>query len=102
MSSNDREHEQMTPHRSTDPSAPVIKVVREITVWQMGTAAALVVSFAAAMYYGQQRQGEKLDALTINVDKVLQAQDNTKERVRDLEYEAKTLRERVTKLEGTR
>lgn len=90
----------MPPYRSTDPNAPVIKVVREITIWQMGTAAALAVGFAAAMYYGQQRQGEKLDALTVNGEKVLAALDSTKDRVRDLEYEAKNLRERVTALEA--
>lgn len=86
--------------RNTDPAAPIVKVTREIPLpWLLG-ALGLVAIFGVGSYYTQLRHGEQLATLIDDMKKVLAAQDNSKEKLRDVEYEVRELRNRVTALEA--
>lgn len=101
MSSNDREIEQMNLRASdrTDASAPIFKITREITPWQLGGAAVVVAVFAATIYFNQRSQGEKLDTVIADVKQVLATQKTTERQTLDLQYEVKDLTKRVSNLE---
>ncbi len=79
--------------RSTDPSTPVVKVIREIPLpWLLGLAGIGIVMVVTSYL--------KLETLTTDMKKVLAAQDTTKDQLRDLQYEMRELRTRVTSLEA--
>ena len=79
--------------RSTDPTTPVVKVIREIPLpWLLGLAGIGIV-MAVTSYL-------KLETLGTDMKKVLAAQDTTKDQLRDLQYEMRELRARVTSLEA--
>ena len=79
--------------RSTDPTTPVVKVIREIPLpWLLGLAGIGIV-MAVTSYL-------KLETLGTDMKKVLAAQDTTKDQLRDLQYEMRELRTRVTSLEA--
>ena len=79
--------------RSTDPSTPVVKVIREIPLpWLLGLAG-IGVAMAVTSYL-------KLETLGTDMKKVLAAQDTTKDELRDTKYELRELRNRVTSLEA--
>lgn len=101
MSSNDREIEQMNLRASdrTDASAPIFKITREITPWQLGGAAVVVAVFAASTHFNQRSQGEKLDTVIADVKEVLATQKTTERQTLDLQYEVKDLTKRVSNLE---
>ena len=78
--------------RSTDEQPPIIHVAREIPLWQLMVAAATLAFTAVTSYV-------KLDTLGADMKKVLSAQDDTKEKLRDLQFEFRELRSRVVILE---
>lgn len=79
--------------RSTDPGAPIVKVTREIPLpWLLGLVGTCI-AMAVTSYI-------KLDMLGLDMKKVLAAQDTTKDQLRDLQYGARELNNRVTALEA--
>lgn len=79
--------------RSTDPSTPVIKVIREIPLpWLLGIAGIGIVMSVTSYL--------KLETLGADMKKVLAAQDTTKDQLRDQQYEMRELRARVVILES--
>ena len=87
------DEETLLSTRSTDPSTPVVKVIREIPLpWLLGLAGIGIVMVVTSYL--------KLETLTTDMKKVLAAQDTTKDQLRDLQYEMRELRTRVTSLEA--
>lgn len=79
--------------RSTDPSTPVVKVIREIPLpWLLGLAGIGIVMMVTSYL--------KLETLTTDMKKVLAAQDTTKDQLRDLQYEQRESRARISALEA--
>lgn len=88
--------------RNSDPAAPIIKVTREIPLPWLISLVGSGFLIGATVFFTQIRQGEKLDSVITDVKTVLKSQDDTKEKVRDQQYELRELRTRVTALESSK
>lgn len=103
MSSTDRETQPMslrsTDPRSPDTGAPIFKITREITPWQLGGAAVVVAVFAATVWFTLRAQGEKLDTVASDVKQVLATQQAADKVTTDIQYEIRDLKRRVGDIE---
>lgn len=90
--------------RSSDPhpgdlNTPIFKVTREITLWQLGSAAFVVATFVAIVWFTLQAQGQKLDSVAADVKQVLVTQQVADRAATDTQYEIRDLKRRVGEIE---
>lgn len=87
-----------TDHAGENPGT-ILKITREITPWQLGSAVAVSAIFVATVWFNLRAQGETMTVVAADVKQVLAAQRTAEIAVRDMQYEVRDLNKRVTVLE---
>lgn len=90
--------------RETSPmntriSDPPIKITREIPLpWLLGLMGAFFVFFAG-MYFQQQRQGELLENMQKQMQKLIDSQDTKNQKDQERDFDIRSLKDRMSRIE---